>query len=167
MTEYCGLIHECEQRQMHLVPEFGFLEILDDNDEPVGPDEEGYFVWTGFLNEAMPLIRYRIGDRGKWLGGSPCACGRAFPLVVPTITRESDILTCPDGRLFSPRALNQLLKQSTSFRFCQFIQRRRERVVVRVVPGDTNQALAEMMAVRAQLQNLLGSSVEVTAELAA
>lgn len=152
---------------MHLVPEYGFLEILDENDEPVGDDEEGYFVWTGFLNDAMPLIRYRIGDRGRWQTGDSCACGRAFPMVVPTITRESDILDCPDGRLFSPRALNQLLKQSTSFRFCQFIHTRRERVVVRVVPGNRNQALAEMMAVRGQLQELLGSSVEVTAELAA
>lgn len=98
MTEYCGLIHECEQGQMHLVPEFGFLEILDDNDDPVGSEEEGYFVWTGFLNEAMPLIRYRIGDRGRWLNGR-CACGRAFPLVVPTITRESDILNLPGRAL--------------------------------------------------------------------
>ena len=166
MTEFCGLIHECERGQMHLVPEYGFLEILDRNDEPVGPDEEGYFVWTGFLNDAMPLIRYRIGDRGRWQSGGPCTCGRAFPLVVPTITRESDILSCPDGRLFSPRALNQLLKHSTSFRFCQFIHQRRERVVVRVVPGNKDQALVEMMAVRAQLQKLLGSCVEVTAELA-
>ena len=54
MTEYCGLIHQCEHGQMHLVPEYGFLEILDDNDEPVGPDEEGYFVWTGFLNARCP-----------------------------------------------------------------------------------------------------------------
>lgn len=166
MTEYCGLIHQCERGQMHLIPEYGFLEILDENDEPVDADEEGHFVWTGFLNDAMPLIRYRIGDRGKWQRGGPCACGRAFPLVVPTITRESDILCCPDGRLFSPRALNQLLKQSTSFRFCQFIHQGRERVAVRVVPGNNKQALVEMMAVRAQLQELLGSSVEVTAELA-
>jgi phenylacetate-CoA ligase len=167
MTEYCGLIHQCDRGQMHLVPEYGFLEILDENDDPVGPDEDGYFAWTGFLNEAMPLIRYRIGDRGRWQNDGPCACGRAFPLVVPTITRESDILRCPDGRLFSPRALNQLLKHSTSFRFCQFVHQRRERVAVRVVPGNNKQALVEMMAVRAQLQELLGSSVEVTAELAA
>jgi hypothetical protein len=34
VTEYCGLIHECAHGQMHLVPEFGFLETLD-------PDLEG------------------------------------------------------------------------------------------------------------------------------
>jgi phenylacetate-coenzyme A ligase PaaK-like adenylate-forming protein len=165
MTEYCGQIQECEHGRMHLIPEYGFLEILDKNHEPVGPDEEGDFVWTGLLNRAMPLIRYRIGDRGRWLAGPQCTCGRAFPQVVPTITRESDILRSVDGRLFSPRALNQLLKESVSLRFCQFVHDRPERVVVRAVGGNSN-AAAEMMHIRSRLQELLGTSMKVTAELA-
>ena len=165
MTEYCGQIQECERGQMHLIPEYGFLEILNERNEPAGADEEGDFVWTGFLNRAMPLIRYRIGDRGRWQSGGPCACGRAFPLVVPTITRESDILHSVDGRLFSPRALNQLLKESVSLRFCQFVHDRPERVVVRAV-GTNGNAAAEIMMIRARLQELLGAQMKVTAELA-
>ncbi len=169
MTEYCGLIQECEGGQMHLAPEYGFLEILDEQDRPVAPGEEGYFVWTGFLNDAMPMIRYRIGDRGRWQNAGPCPCGRAFPLVVPTITRESDILRCPDGRLFSPRALNQLLKRSESLRFCQLVHDRPDRVVVRAVarsvPGN-GQAAREAMQIRGSLQDLLGASMQVTAEIA-
>jgi len=170
MTEYCGLIQECERGQMHLAPEYGYLEILDEDGTAAKPGEEGYFVWTGFLNDAMPLIRYRIGDRGRWDDGGPCPCGRAFPLVVPTITRESDILRCPDGRLFSARALNQLLKQSTSFRCCQFIHGRPNRVVVRVVARDAlqdGQTASDLMQIRSDLQDLLGPSMQVTAELAA
>jgi len=166
MTEYCGLIQECERGQMHLIPEYGFLEILDEQDHPVEPGEEGYFVWTGFLNRAMPLIRYRIGDRGRWQVAGPCTCGRAFPLVVPTITRESDVLRCPDGRLFSPRALNQLLKHSTSLRTCQFIHDRLDRVVVRAVASNGH-AAEDAMQVRASLQDLLGPGIQVIAELAA
>jgi phenylacetate-CoA ligase len=165
MTEYCGQIQECERGQMHLIPEYGLLEILDENDEPAGPDEEGSFVWTGFLNRAMPLIRYRIGDRGRWQAGAPCECGRAFPRVVPTITRESDVLLSVDGRRFSPRALNQLLKESDSLRFCQFVHDRPERVVVRAVASNGN-AAEDMMQIRARLQELLGSRMKVTAELA-
>lgn len=165
MTEYCGLIQECERGGMHLIPEYGYLEIVDEKSGPVAAGEEGYFVWTGFLNRAMPLIRYRIGDRGRWRFGESCACGRAFPLVVPTITRESDILRCPDGRLFSPRALNQLLKQSSSLRFCQFVHDRKDRVVVRAVPSNGHSA-ADMMHIRSCLQELLGSGMHVTAEIA-
>jgi phenylacetate-CoA ligase len=165
MTEYCGQIHECEHGQMHLSPEFGFLEILDENDEPAATGEEGYFVWTGFLNRAMPLIRYRIGDRGRWLTTERCECGRNFPRVVPTITRESEILHCPDGRIFSPRALNQLLKKSTSLRFCQFIHDQPERVIVRV-GASAPSAAEEMMQVRTALEALLGPAMRVTAEIA-
>jgi phenylacetate-coenzyme A ligase PaaK-like adenylate-forming protein len=174
MTEYCGLIQECEAGRMHLAPEYGYLEILDDAGNPVEPGEEGHFVWTGFLNRAMPLIRYRIGDRGRWEDSGPCPCGRAFPQVVPTITRESDILRCPDGRIFSPRALNQLLKQATALRFCQFVHTRSDRVVVRAVtsaltPDNSLQtrAMDELMHIRARVQHLLGETMSVTAELAA
>lgn len=167
MTEYCGLIQECEFSRSHLAPEYGFLEILDAEGHPAAPGEEGDFVWTGFLNEAMPLIRYRIGDRGRWLHDESCPCGRAFPLVVPTITRESDILRAPDGRLFSPRALNQLLKHSCSLRFCQFVHDAPHRVAVRAVPRDQAQAPAELMHIRAGLQQLLGPQMQAVAELAA
>ncbi|MGH9686315.1 MAG: phenylacetate--CoA ligase family protein [Candidatus Acidiferrales bacterium] len=174
MTEYCGLIQECEAGRMHLAPEYGFLEILDNSGDPVAAGEEGHFVWTGFLNRAMPLIRYRIGDRGRWAEADPCPCGRLFPEVVPTITRESDLLRCPDGRIFSPRALNQLLKEATYLRFCQFVHNRSDRVVVRAVSvaraGDTSIqscATQEVMQIRARVQHLLGEEIRVTVELAA
>jgi phenylacetate-CoA ligase len=166
MTEYCGMIHECERGQMHLIPEYGFLEILDECNEPAEPGEEGDFVWTGFRNSAMPLIRYRIGDRGRWQVSDPCPCGRRFPLVVPTITRDSDILCCPDGRLFSPRALNQLLKQSTSLRFCQFVQDRAEHVFVRGVAGNGH-SHEDISKICLRLKQLLGSGMQVDTELAA
>jgi len=170
MTEYCGLIQECERGRMHLAPEYGFLEILNERGDPAPPGVDGDFVWTGFLNEAMPLVRYRIGDRGQWQAEGPCPCGRSFPLVVPTITRESDILRCPDGRVFSPRALNQLLKQSSSLRFCQFVHDRPDRVVVRAVPRAPEKdgsAAADLQRIRASLAQLLGSSMRVTTALAA
>lgn len=168
MTELCGLIQQCERRGMHLIPEFGFLEILGEDNEPAPPGGEGYLVWTSFLNRAMPLLRYRIGDRGRWLAGEACPCGRAFPLVMPTITRDGDLLHSPDGRIFSPRALNQLLKRSTALRFCQFVRTDPNRVLVRAVPAPeaANEASAEITKIRAALQRVLGDSMTVAAELA-
>jgi phenylacetate-CoA ligase len=165
MTEYCGLIQQCEHGKMHLAPEYGFLEILNSCGEPAKPDEEGDFVWTGFLNRAMPLVRYRIGDRGCWQTG-PCPCGRSFPLVIPTITRESDLLRCSDGRVFSPRALNQILKQADGLRSCQFVYSQEDHVAVRAVAAAGNRRVFdELMRIRADLQNLLGAHIRVTAEL--
>jgi phenylacetate-CoA ligase len=164
-TELCGLIQECEERQMHLIPEYAYLEILDHNNQPVASGDEGYFVWTGLVNDTMPLIRYRIGDRGCWQDLGPCPCGRNFPVVVPTITRASDLLRCSDGRIFSPRALNQTLKGTGAFRFCQFVQDQPGRVILRAVASNGN-APAELAIIRERLQKVLGKQMRVSAALA-
>lgn len=164
-TELCGLIHECEKGRMHAVSDYAFLEILDESDQPVEPGREGYLVWTGFVNDTMPLIRYRIGDRGCWDGGPSCPCGRAFPVVVPTITRESDLLRCPDGRIFSPRALNQALKGARTLRFCQIIHEQPGHVLIRGVASDPL-AFDDVMTIRKNLQAILGAQISVSAMVA-
>jgi len=164
-TELCGLIHQCEQGRLHVCPDYAFLEILDRYNRPVEPGEEGFLVWTGFVNESMPLIRYRIGDRGCWDPNPPCACGRVFPCVVPTITRDSDLLYCPDGRIFSPRALNQALKGAKTLRFCQIVQEHPGQVLVRGVASDPL-ASDDLMTIRRNLQLILGDGMSVAAMLA-
>jgi phenylacetate-CoA ligase len=164
-TELCGLIHQCNEGKMHTIPDYGFLEILDEQNQPVVPGQEGFFVWTGFVNKTMPLIRYRIGDKGCWDLGGQCACGRAFPLVVPTITRDSDLLRCPDGRIFSPRALNQALKGAVGLRFCQIVHEQPGHVIIRGVASDAN-GFEDVMNIRAALQGILGAHMSVSAMLA-
>jgi phenylacetate-CoA ligase len=165
MTELCGIIQECEHGRMHLAPESAYLEILDDDNEPVRPGEDGYLTWTGFLNFAMPLIRYRIGDRGNWDLRDACPCGRNFPMVVPTITRDSDLLHCPDGRIFSPRTLNQTLKQAFSFRFCQFVHDGHDRLLVRAVSSSPQAAKSDLDQVCANVRRLLGPGMDVAGSL--
>lgn len=135
MTEWVGLIQECEKGGKHLICDYGILEILDENDNPVKAGDEGYLVWTGLQREEMPLIRYRIGDKGMWSLKRECECGRPYPLVDTTITRDSDIIRTPQGDLLSPRVINQFLKNKVSFNSCQFIQENINSLIVHVVPG--------------------------------
>jgi phenylacetate-CoA ligase len=164
-TELCGLIHECEAGRLHVAPDYAYLEILNEQDPPVAPGEEGVLVWTGFVNDTMPLLRYRIGDRGCWDLNPSCTCGRAFPSVIPTITRESDLLHCPDGRIFSPRALNQALKGAKTLRFCQIIQEHPGQVLIRGVASDLA-ASDDLMTIRKNLQEILGKNISISAMLA-
>jgi phenylacetate-coenzyme A ligase PaaK-like adenylate-forming protein len=54
------------------------FEIIDPESGRVLPDGEwGEVVFTTITRRAMPFIRYRIGDRGRWLPG-PCGCGGAL-----------------------------------------------------------------------------------------
>lgn len=165
-TELCGLIQQCEEGGMHLNPDYAFLEILDEDNQSVSPGETGYLVWTGFINYATPLLRYRIGDRGSWSTTQQCACGRNTPLVDPGMTRESDLLYAADGHVFSPRSVNQVLKGTTSFRFCQFVQRAPGQVLIRAV-GSGAQAEQELRKVQKEIIALLGENSTVETELAA
>lgn len=96
-VEACGLVSECEYGSLHVSPDVGILEILDEQGKPVEPGQEGEVVCTGLLNFDQPLIRYRIGDRMR-LGSQPCKCGRNLPVIDEIIGRVEDVVIGPDGR---------------------------------------------------------------------
>ncbi|HEX8948217.1 MAG TPA: hypothetical protein VF790_04600, partial [Dissulfurispiraceae bacterium] len=72
-AEMAAFISQCEKGTYHVNPEYGIVEVLGRDGEPKF-DEPGELVCTGFLNHAMPLIRYRTGDSAVLSRGS-CACG--------------------------------------------------------------------------------------------
>ena len=64
-----------------------FLEIVDDENRPVQAGTEGDILVTPLENYAMPLLRYRIGDRGYWCT-EPCNCKQATPRLRLTNSRR-------------------------------------------------------------------------------
>src|SRR2546430_14500760 len=91
MTETVAGGSECSAGRMHQWPEIGVQEL--------GP--EGELICTGLLNLEMPLVRYRVGDRGEAppaSDGSICTCGRGLPIMGPVLGRTNDLLLTPDGR---------------------------------------------------------------------
>lgn len=89
---------ECPAERLHLWPEVGWVEVMDDG--YVLPDgNTGELVCTGLFNADMPLIRYKVGDRAKLLGeSSNCSCGRLLPEISRIEGRSNDVLIAPDGR---------------------------------------------------------------------
>ena len=63
MAEIVTAAGECNEGQLHLWPEVGWVEVFDNN-QLVNDGTPGELVCTGLLNIDMPLIRYRVGDRG-------------------------------------------------------------------------------------------------------
>jgi phenylacetate-CoA ligase len=92
------LATECERGTLHVSPDFGIIEIVDDAGAPVSPGQEGRVLCTGLLNDAQPLVRYDIGDRAVW-SEKPCSCGRAqLPAIDEIVGRIEDVVKGPDGR---------------------------------------------------------------------
>ncbi|MCX7638617.1 MAG: hypothetical protein N2044_12295, partial [Cyclobacteriaceae bacterium] len=56
-VEACGLVSECEFGSLHVSPDVGILEILNDRGVHAEPGEIGEVVCTGLLNYDQPLIR--------------------------------------------------------------------------------------------------------------
>ena len=97
-VENCALATECAQGRLHVSPDFGIVEIVDDQDLPVAPGREGRILCTGLLNDTQPLIRYEIGDLGVW-DTEPCPCGRDhLPVLREIVGRLEDVVVGPDGR---------------------------------------------------------------------
>jgi phenylacetate-CoA ligase len=71
----------CEKNQgLHIIPNIHYIEILDNQGKEAKPGETGEIVVTLLTNYTMPLIRYKIGDRGIF-SEIECSCGRGFPLL--------------------------------------------------------------------------------------
>jgi phenylacetate-CoA ligase len=74
---------------LHLV-----TEIVDP--ETGEPADEGELVFTTLMREAMPLLRYRSGDRGRWAN---CACWLPFN-AVQLAGRTDDMIVAGDMNLY-------------------------------------------------------------------
>jgi phenylacetate-CoA ligase len=132
-TEQALFVSQCEYGSYHVHPEFGLVELLDEQDRPVGPGAVGRVVCTSFVNPAMPLIRYEVGDTAEW-GEGCCNCGRSFPVLKAICGRQDDYIITPDGRKIG--RLDPVFKGITSVKEAQIVQERKDFVRLLIVPGE-------------------------------
>jgi phenylacetate-CoA ligase len=104
-----GVAFECEERNgLHINEDLFFPEVLDtESGEPVKEGEMGELTLTSIAREAMPLVRYRTGDRVS-LSSQPCACGRTLRRMSRVVGRTDDMLIVA-GVNFYPSQVESLL----------------------------------------------------------
>jgi len=153
-------VSQCEQGAYHVHPEHGVLEVVGPDGAPVAPGMPGEAVCTGFVNRAMPLLRYRLGDRVVMQEG-PCGCGRPFPLVAEILGRADDVLMTgagvPLGRL------DPVFKPLTGIRATQIVQPAPDRLVLRLVVDDTFSA-TDRDSLLYELRKRTGSEMRIDFE---
>jgi phenylacetate-CoA ligase len=120
--EFGDIAHECDRREgLHLNAEKVFLEILDENLEPCDKEKTGEIVITDLENYGMPLIRYRIGDRGSFSNKS-CSCGRGLPLLESVEGRTLDVIRTPDGNALGGTFWTLLFRSRPGIKSFQVVQ---------------------------------------------
>jgi len=72
---------ECNQHDgYHFLADDLVIEAVDEDGNLCGEGETGEIVVTPLINEALPLIRYRLGDLVK-ISWEKCPCGLEYPRV--------------------------------------------------------------------------------------
>jgi phenylacetate-CoA ligase len=154
---------ECREGSFHVNADVVMIEVLQENGEPVPTGTEGEIVATLLVNEAMPLIRYRTGDRGSLLPGR-CGCGVSFPRLGVLTGRETDALLVDGGRRISPYVLTCALEQIPGLRRYQVTQVQRNGLRVRAVTAASADRADTARAIETALDEAIPGSLTITVE---
>jgi len=123
--EFERVAWQCQERsEYHIDADLVITQFVDKDGEEVAPGESGQIVCTSLFSQAMPFIRYTVGDVGV-PSDEKCNCGRFLPLMKVIEGRKDSLLLLPDGRLMSPFTILmtvsqfKMIKDVDQFRFIQ------------------------------------------------
>ena len=87
---------QCPQHEhLHAFTANALLEIVDPQGQPCPIGVPGRVLVTALHSQAMPLIRYDIGDIAEW--GPPCDCGIKLPVIKRVWGRDNQSIQTPAG----------------------------------------------------------------------
>ena len=91
-SEAPGIAQQCWAGNAHVSIDQVVVEFLREDGTRAEPDEDAEIVVTPLHNLAMPMIRYRVGDRGSYSAGA-CPCGVTLPRMNLTVGKAVDLVT--------------------------------------------------------------------------
>jgi phenylacetate-CoA ligase len=148
---------------MHVNPLVGIVEIVDDQNRPVGAGQEGRVLVTGLRQRSMPLIRYEIGDMAESTGFDVnCPCGLQWPTIGAVQGRSEDMIVTKDGHHIG-HVFGHAIRNLLGITEAQLVQRSIGVFDVLIVPSDSephNRANNEQ-AIQAEITKRLQESVKV------
>lgn len=137
-SEQAALAGECEKSSYyHIFSEYGYVELIGKDGEPVSREEElGEIVATGLNNFICPLIRYRTMDLAVPTSAK-CKCGRNYPLLKRVEGRLQEFFISKQGGLIPLTGGYALIvKSSQNIKGAQFYQDERGKVILNIVRGQ-------------------------------
>jgi phenylacetate-CoA ligase len=119
---------ECEEHSgLHINADSLYTEVRSD----------GKLLISDFVNRAMPLIRYEVGDVVV-PSTRVCKCGRGLPLIERVEGREADYVVTPTGNLISGISLTENFSNLVpGTAQMQIVQESITQLRIRLVADDT------------------------------
>lgn len=153
-TEFKEIAVQCERGRYHLNFESVYVE-SDDSAEGMPR-----LLVTSLVNEAMPLVRYELGDSCK-IEAAVCACGRHSDQLVDLQGRLSEMLVFPDGTVLSPYLVEAVVEQHAAVKHFRIAHERpwALRIEILAQPSLTD---SERGTLAANLLRVLPAGVSVS-----
>ncbi len=151
----------CEHGRLHVNPEFGICEIVNSQDKPCRPGEEGRIIATSFWNKEQVFMRYDIGDTAVISEETSCPCGRRMPILEALTGRVDDIIYVPE-RGYVGR-LDPVFKGLSRITEAQIIQESLGLLRVKLVPTPGYDASIENMLI-SNLRKKVGDAISIEIE---
>jgi phenylacetate-CoA ligase len=165
------LFTECQyQDGIHIWADQFLIEVIDPKTgEQLKEGERGELVITTLFKEALPLIRYRIGDITV-INKEPCECGRTHPRIMRVLGRADDMLIVRGINVFPGQIESVLMNiPEVGEHFMIVVDRVNELDVMKVQIEMTDQAFSDKVndiidlekKVASALKSVLNISVKV------
>lgn len=162
---------ECtEQKGFHVWSDIALTEIIDPKtEEPVAPGEKGELTVTILKKEALPMIRYRIGDITS-MDESPCPCGRTHPRVQRITGRVDDMLIIRGINVFPSQVEYALMGVPEVGQHFQIVVERKgalDDMLVRVELAKDffSDKITDLMQIQEKVEHRLRNSLNVNADV--
>jgi phenylacetate-CoA ligase len=159
--EFGVLAQECPRAQQHHLNQASLVfEVLDqEHDRPVAPGQLGRVVVTDLWSQAMPLIRYELGDLAVM--EEQCACGWQGPIFTRIEGRVIETIYDAAGNQLSPFAINSRVQDLDNVIQLQFVQHAPGRYTMRLhaLPAFDQEEL-----MRERLLGVVGSEAQLAVD---
>lgn len=157
-TELKEVAWQCPFGHYHVNLESAWVEI----GESEAADGCGDVYLTALTNRAMPLIRYRVGDRARF-AAKDCPCGRSGPAIEAIGGREVEMIELPGEKCVSPYLLTTVIERDPAIQRYQIVQRgpRELEVLVRPLPGLS----VDSRAMKLGIEQIVGENINVESRI--
>ena len=136
-TSFTGI--SCKNsNKIHINMYQKYIEIVDNNGKALKEHNAGDLIITPLFNYIMPLIRYKIGDKGS-IDYNPCSCGRGLIRLESVIGRTVDIFKNKRGELIDGEYFTHLFYFLKNIKRFQIIQEKIDEININIVTFDKNQ----------------------------
>jgi phenylacetate-CoA ligase len=168
---YGPLFCECtEQKGIHIWGDLALVEIIDpQTEEPVAPGERGELTITMLQKEALPMIRFRIGDITTLIT-EICPCGRTHPRITRIQGRVDDMLIIRGINVFPSQIEHALMGIPQVGQHFQIVVDRQQEldtllVRVEVHPDAFSDRITDLMKIKQLVTSRLRGALNVAADV--